>query len=357
MTIGIDFGYSQVKMVQLDKTSDGYSLQNIGIRPLVNDISKFNPETIGKSNWVAAIQDLCKSMKINPKRIKNVVSVISGSNVSVRQLSTMEMSKDELLSSLEFEAKKHIPMDGSEPILDYHVLGSDPKELDKILILLVATSRKLITFHNEILKESGVKHGIFEAEPVALANAYVGNNGLLSEGSDVILNIGNQNTTLVAWGKTQKFFTREINTAGHHFTQATAKALSISYKEAEDLKIEKGINSLSSNADDSAGDSPFSLQMAEKTIYTTLTEEIRKTLRYYMKNSPQAFFNKFYLTGGSAALPGLVDSLSENLNMKVEILDPFEKIENADSIDNPAQYAIAIGAAIRGLEKKTKSKD
>ena len=123
------------------------------------------------------------------------------------------------------------------------------------------------------------------------------------------------------------------------------------------IKIEKGINSLTSKATDDGGDSPFSLQMAEKTIYTTLTEEIRKTLRYYMKNSPQAFFNKFYLTGGSAALPGLVDSLSENLNMKVEILDPFEKIENADGIENPSQYAIAVGAAIRGLEKKAKSKE
>ena len=355
MTLGIDFGYSQIKMVQLEKTSTGYSLQNIGTQPIVGDINTFNPEKIGKSNWSEAIQNLWHTMKINPKRTKNVVSVIAGNSVSARQISTLELSKEELFSSLEFEAKKHIPMDGSDPVLDYHYLGSDPKELDKMIILLVATSKKLVNYHNEIIRGSGFKTGIFDAEPISMANAYIGNYGLCPEGADVILNIGNQNTTLVAWGKNQRFFTRDIRTGGYQFTQAVMKTHKLSFGDAEKLKLEKGIESLTIASTKNGDDSPFSLQVAEKTIFSVFAEEIRKTLRYYIKSNPQAFFNHFYLCGGSASVKGLPEYLAEQLNVKVDIFDTFKKIEGADSIDNPSQYTVAVGCAMRGLEKKGKS--
>ncbi len=355
MTLGIDFGYSHLKMVQLEKTTGGYALQNIGSHPIVEDISTFNPDNIGKSNWTAAIQDLCRTMKINPKRVKSLVSVLPGNNVSARQISTLELSREELFSSLEFEAKKHIPMDGSEPILDYHYMGGDPKELDKMTILLVATSKKLVNYHNEIIRGAGFKNGIFDAEPVSIANAYVGTYGLSPEGADVILNIGNQSTTLVVWGKNQRFFTREIRIAGYHFTQAVMKAYKISFSEAEQLKIDKGIESVTPKDVKAGGDSPFSLQVAEKTVFSLLAEEIRKTLRYYMKSNPQAFFNHFYISGGSAPIHGLVGYLAEQLNVKVDIFDTFKKIEGTNSIDNPAQFTIAVGCAMRGLEKKGKS--
>ena len=39
-----------------------------------------------------------------------------------------------------------------------------------------------------------------------------------------------------------------------------------------------------------------------------------------------SFFNTFYITGGSSLLPGLSDFIANNLNVKVELLDPFKKI-------------------------------
>jgi Tfp pilus assembly PilM family ATPase len=70
-----------------------------------------------------------------------------------------------------------------------------------------------------------------------------------------------------------------------------------------------------------------------------------------MKSSPDAFFNKIYLTGGSANLLGLKDFISTNLNSDVELLDPFEKITLNDSLDNPYQYSVAVGCALRGIKK------
>ena len=125
----------------------------------------------------------------------------------------------------------------------------------------------------------------------------------------------------------------------------------VSYSEAENLKHEKGINALE-NLDDKS-ESGFSIQVTEKTVFTNFVEEIRKSLRYYMKSNPQAFFNKIYLTGGSANLPGLKDFMSSELNTDVTLLDPFEKIQLQDSslMDNPYQYSVSVGCALRGLEQ------
>ena len=57
---------------------------------------------------------------------------MSGSNVSIQQITTLEMNQEELEQSLEFEAKKHIPLDGTDAIIDYHHLGNNQSELDKI---------------------------------------------------------------------------------------------------------------------------------------------------------------------------------------------------------------------------------
>ena len=68
-----------------------------------------------------------------------------------------------------------------------------------------------------------------------------------------------------------------------------------------------------------------------------------------MKSSNQAFFNKFYICGGSAYVPGLVEFIAENLNIDIEFLNPFEGNSEFSDIQNPAQYAVAFGCAIRGL--------
>ena len=119
--------------------------------------------------------------------------------------------------------------------------------------------------------------------------------------------------------------------------------------KAEKTKLERGTKSLdASNASD---ENSFSIQVAEKTIFTNFVEELRKSLRYYMKTNPQAYFNKIYLTGGGANLIGLKDFISTNLNSEVELLDPFEKLTLKDSLENPYQYSVAVGCALRGLEK------
>ena len=350
MSIGIDLGFSDVKIIQAEKNTDGkIEIKKAGSRPVITGEHDFDPEKLTTAHWVAATQELTTELGIIPKKIKFPISSISGRNTSIKQLTTLEMDANELVTSLEFEARKHIPMDGTDPVIDYHILGQNEQELDKNDILLIATTRNTILQHDKIKKATGFKSGFFDSDPISLANAYLHFNDLPEEGVDVIIDIGNYSTSLIVWGKNHRFFTRELDIAGYHFSKEIMTKKNIDYKSAESIKREEGVNSINKDDSSAAEVDPLAIKVAESTIFNQLCEELRKTLRYYMKSSNQAFFNKFYITGGSAYLPGLIESIAESLNVELEILNPFEGSPGFENIENPAQYAVAFGCAIRGL--------
>jgi type IV pilus assembly protein PilM len=358
MSIGIDIGKFSVKIVELEKTNDAVNVKNIGKKNLFDDLNKFDHDKISKSQIKACIDDLCNEMKIKPKKIKKLTSSLSGKLIDVRQISTLEMPDHELSVSLELEAKKHVPLDGTDAIIDYHLLGTNNEKLDQIDLILSTTTKNIISEHAELLKSCKMKPGIFDADPIAVSNIHQFSNELPEQGSDVLVNIGNSTTTVVVWGQNASFFTREIDIAGDKINKEIVRKYECDYSTAESKKNELGIKVLDEdnekvNKEDTNEDAnPISgIMIEEKTIYNELVDEIRKTLRFYMKNNNNSFFNTFYITGGSSLLPGLDEFIASNLNVKVELLDPFKKINNSNKTNNPFEYSIALGLALRGLDK------
>ena len=64
----------------------------------------------------------------------------------------MEMPTEELESAMTFEARKHIPMDGTD-VIDYQILGSNKLEVDKIDVGLVACTKGVLNNHMDLIKD------------------------------------------------------------------------------------------------------------------------------------------------------------------------------------------------------------
>ena len=319
----------------------------MGSFSVFEDINKFDLEKISRSQLEASVYDLAQKLGINTKRSKDVVSSISGSMVDIREVITLDMPDQELSVSLELEAKKHIPLDGTDAIIDYHHLGVNNKEIDKINVLLASTTKNIIKEHATLIKNAGFKPNIFDSDPIAISNNYQFNNELPEEGADVVLNIGNSTTNLIVWGKNCPFFTRNIEISGDYFTNEIMRQFNVDYKTAESMKFNKGIevfNDVTESETENIG-----ISVAKRTPFNEFAEEIKRTLRFYMKNNNQAFFNHFYITGGSAGILGINDFIASALNVKVSTFNPLEKISNEIEIDNPNQYTV-LGLALRGLD-------
>ena len=347
MNLGLDIGRQFVKAVLLEKNRGGTKIVNTGIRLIPDQNKTYDPESITKPMWVMAIRELMREMSINPKRVKSLVSSLNGTSVSVKQITTMDMPEDELFSSMTFEARKHIPMDGSDAVIDFQVFGPNPKEVDKIDIGLVACTKKVSNSHLELLKEIGFSPGIIDADPIALSNAFANLSAFPEEGAVVLLDIGSVSSSLVVWGRKDQFFTRDIPIGGYHFVSSLAEKLDIDYVSAEDKMMKDGINSFQNNIDSDLDN----ISVAEKNVFDNLVEDVRRSLRYYAKTTNQSFFTKIMISGGGARTQGLKEMIEQKLSLNTELFNPFQSLAGFENIDisNPEQYAVSTGLAVRGL--------
>ena len=172
MFLGLDIGRQYVKMVIADKTKDGYKVIDAGSRLVPEPNSAYDPEKIDSAHWVMAVKELFRQQGFNPRKAKGVITGINGSSASIKQITTMEMPSEELESAMTFEARKHIPMDGTDAVIDYQIIGSNKKEVDKIDVGLVTSTKGVLNNHIDLLKECGLKPGIVDVNPIAMSNAF-----------------------------------------------------------------------------------------------------------------------------------------------------------------------------------------
>ena len=347
MYLGLDIGRQYVKLVATEKTKDGFKVLDAGARLVPEPNMAYDPEKIDKPHWVMAVKELFRQQGINPKKVKGLVTGISGSSASIKQITTMEMPSDELESAMTFEARKHIPMDGTDAVIDYQILGSNHREVDKIDVGLVACTKGVLTSHMDLVKECGLKPGVVDVNPIAMSNAFSFIKTMPDDGLIVMLDIGAVSSSLVVYGKGQQFFTRDLPIGGHHFVKELSDKKEIGYIAAQDMLYKDGLSAIVSN---SSSDPTEAVGIAERTVYDNLVEDLRRSLRFYAKQTGQSFFLKIFLTGGAAGTPGLTEFVSSRLNIESAILNPFENVDGAEniSVTNPSQFTTALGLGIRG---------
>ncbi|MBL7013302.1 MAG: type IV pilus assembly protein PilM [Candidatus Marinimicrobia bacterium] len=347
MILGLDIGRHTIKLVSVEKTKEGFKILDAASR-LVPDANRaYDPEKIDKPMWIMAIKELMRLQGINPKRVKNIVTGIGGVHASVKQITTLDMPTEELHSSMTLEARKHIPMDGTDAVIDFEIFGPNAREVDKIDVGLVACTKGILNHHLDLLKECGFKPGIVDVEPIAMTNTFSHAKDMPEDGLVVLLDIGAVSSGLVVWGHQQQYFTRDIQIGGHDFVKAVMDKKDLSYIDAQDLLQKEGLSAILSQ---STSDHENAIGLAERTVFDNLVEDIRRSLRFYAKTTGQSFFLKILLSGGVAETPGLVDYIQSKLNVDTAIINPLESLAGIEELEvsNPSQYAIALGLAIRG---------
>ncbi|MBA4394428.1 MAG: hypothetical protein C0407_12825 [Desulfobacca sp.] len=103
--------------------------------------------------------------------------------------------------------------------------------------------------------------------------------------------------------------------------------------------------------------SPDQLAQIGPSLLSTVQswiEEIKKVFDMLTASDPEAKPTKIVLSGGSALLPGLPQYLSQQLQLPVELFNPFNQIRIAPGIFDSKylqaigpQFAIAFGLGLR----------
>jgi len=343
--LGLDIGSYSVKLVEIDNDDRGYRLKSYAISELYGEGEEYDAEGPSYSRQSMAVRDCFKQLKLNPRRVKNLNCSVGGQDVAVKQIRSISLSAEELESSLTFEARKHLPLEDTDAILDYQIL-SDSTSASNIEILMVATTRKAFDYHIKLLNELGIKPRVMDAECTALLNSYfLGRGKPVGETALVFLDIGAKFSTLTVFADEGMLFSRDIAVGGHKLTEDIKNLQDIEYAAAEEMKKTKGLGAFLGGDDDSES----SIKITRRKALDSLVDEIRRSLRYYSKETGVRDFEKILLCGGSANMVNLNSHLAQALSMNVEVYNPFELFTVPPGFNEAlgTQLATACGLALR----------
>lgn len=348
LRVGLDIGSHAVKLVVAEKGSHGkMRLVKAVSRDVYSGQEKYDPDGPKKTSVVPLILEMFQEVGIRPKRVSHLGSSIGGIHVAAKEIRTMQLSDEEMASSILQEARKHLPLDGSESVVDYQVMGEDPKEADKVRVLIAATTKRLFDAHLDILRELELKPGVVDLEPLAAMNSYLPFVELPDDGVVVFLNVGARRTNLLIIGRKDMFFSRDLPVGGWNFTEEIMKSLGVKFMEAEEIKKTQGLSAMGVKPMADATHSISSLAVADKATIDKLGDEINRSLRYYVKETGQSFFNRIELVGGCAESNDLIHYLEKKFSIEVRPYDPFAHVEGSAEVRHRPQYAAAVGLAQR----------
>ena len=278
---------------------------------------------------------------------------LSGQSVIVRYIAMPKMSHEDLLSSMKYEAGKHIPFELDEVALDCAPLNgdetSDGKEAaDEMQVLLVAAKKEVLNELLGVVRAATLVPVAVDVDGFALGSAfelYATSGATAGElaGVKALVDVGASKTSVNILEDGNSSFSREIYLAGKDFTDAVSRRLGVEQQEGDRIK------------QDSAGDDG-EVRDCLSPVVGDLVAEVHASVDYF-ENHHDRVVDSVWISGGSTHLPGLSDAFEQTFCREVKEWNPLEGIAMAEGVEHPdletvntSGLAVAVGLASRVLE-------
>src|SRR3989338_6763055 len=340
ISVGLDIGFSSIKVVSLLKDNDNFKLVSLGSipspRPGIISDSDTDLETLANS-----IKQLFAATKIDTKE---VIVALPESKVFTRVIDELPyLTDNELSSAIRYTAEEFIPMPLADVNLNWQVLiRSNVKGGDaKTVVLVIASPKHVVSKYVHVLDLAGLHPRALETETIAVTRSLAGSNPFSP--STMIMQFGATTTDFAAVSKGLIWLTRSISTGGMALTRSLAQHFNFEANQAEQYKKIYGL------MEDQLEGKVFE---ALKPIIDIIAEEGKRMIRAFETKCPQNPIKRVVLSGGGAKMPGFVIYLANAFGLEVQEADPWYSIvkdkESASRLVQDApSYSVAVGLALR----------
>lgn len=339
--IGIDFGTSSIKVVEISYGDQKVHLENYGMVDL--DLSIQDGGASKSTSFEQKLNETLKTLlkKMNLTSGAAYVS-IPGFSGLITIIDLPEMQNDELSKAIKFEAHKYIPSSLDEVAMSWEIIEhteGDKSMGKRIKVLLVAAPKRDIERYDRLVSGSLLEVGAIELETFSISRALVGDD----PGIYFIIDIGARATNILLVENGIIKVNRNIDAGGSEITNAICDSMSISKQRAEIFK---------------KGDKDF-LNTTESALVIPVLEliigESQRIINAYKEKNKDFKFNAVMISGGTAKMKGLAEYFSKSLGADVTIGDPWKEI-GCDPMIAPlikelgGSFSVALGLAMRGVE-------
>ncbi|MBU4299405.1 type IV pilus assembly protein PilM [Patescibacteria group bacterium] len=329
--LGIDIGSSSIKVVELSRTGKTIKLENYA------EAAASIP-LLSSQETAQNLRFILEQAKIKTKK---AVFTLPDFSSFFTWFDLPPMSEAEIPEAVRYEAKQHIPTPLSGVTLDWQIIEGGGKG-KKIKILLVVVPNEFVVQYSTIAKLSQIEPQVLEAEVFALSRSSLVNENKIT----ALVDIGARSTTcsIIDNGVLKRSYSFDLS--GNELTQIISQSLNIDELKAEELKKKYGL--LTNRVKEK------NLREILLPLINLILNEIKKVLENFYQSETKTV-QKVILAGGTALLPGLREYFESDLKKEVKITEPFFGISHPQTLEKTLKeigpsYAIAVGAALRGLE-------
>ena len=318
--VGLDIGDSSIKVVQLRDMGrgKGHQVARLGWEPLsaeaIVDGAIMDSQLVTET--IQRLFERCRIKTSSPAAI-----ALSGHSVIIKRISLPVMNEAELAESIHWEAEQYIPFDIEDVNLDYKILeGSSLSGDGNMDVLLAAAKKEKINDYVTVVAQSGVEPLTVDIAAFAMQNAFEANYDLDPSQTVALVDVGAAVTSITVLHGGNSVYWRDINIGGNQYTDA-------------DPERAQPLGRAGRAAEARRGDRRPALR-AVLPIISAVNEdvgtEIQKTLDFFKQiSATDEGLDRLYLTGGTAQVVHLKESLGERMDTQVELLNPFRKIPPA----------------------------
>ncbi|MDI6883305.1 MAG: type IV pilus assembly protein PilM [Patescibacteria group bacterium] len=294
------------------------------------------------------IQKAISQVKGKKLKTNYVVSSLPEEKSFSDVLQIPRMTEEEIAKAVGFEIENHIPLKIDEVYFDFEKIEPIFGEKKYLEVLVVACPQKIVKSYLKTLKLAKLQPRALELECQALTRALI----LKEESREplLIIDFGESRTTFIIFSGKSLRFTSTIPISSQALSEAISRTLDIGLEKAERLKQEQGL---------------VKKELFEAMIptLTDLKEQIETRLNYYYTHEKGNHvlpdgrkLKKILLCGGGANLKGLIEFLTSQLKIKIEIANPWVNIFKKPlkkipqlSFKKSLSYATTLGLALRGF--------
>jgi type IV pilus assembly protein PilM len=338
----LDISSSSVKLVELGRDKAGnLVLERCAIEPLERGwITDGNVE---KFDEVA--EAVRRVVKKSGTRTKNVAMALPPSAVITKKIILPGgMSEAELEIQVESEANQYIPFSLEEVSLDFCVVGPSPTSAGDVEVLIAASRREKVQDRQGLAEAAGLKPIIIDVESYAsrLATGRLIET-LPNKGVDTMValfEVGAFTTSMQVIKNDEVLYDRDQAFGGAQLTQLIVRQYGFSPEEAESKKRN--------------GDLPDDYDSGVlRPFVDSMAQEIGRALQFFFTSTPHNKVDYVMLAGGSAALPGLTEAVTQQTSFACSLVNPFDGMEIGSGIREKKMrreapsYLTSCGLAMR----------
>lgn len=335
--VGIDFGTSAVKVVELERKDDLLALKTYGELQL----GPYAKRSLGEAvelplrERTEALVDVLRESGVGSST--GVLALpLSSSFVTVISLNAK--AEEELGPRVKVEARKYIPIPLTDVSLDWTELpalpGSPATERD---VLIAAVQNDAYADMNALMRAIKMDSQPTEVELFSAQRA-------VSQANDTaiaVIDLGGQTSKLYI---SQDGVLRKLHrvfAGGAQVTGQLATKLTVSFEEAENIK--RNYNP----ASETAGE----IKAIFSTLYERPLQEFKRVLSQYEARLGTSV-GRVVITGGSASFAEMTQLASYQLDHQVERANAFNKVAYPAFMEDTLVeiapiFTVALGAALR----------